>query len=163
MAGPSLREVMGRVLRIQGMSVRGVRLEPKGLVVQVRPRQRKPRCGVCGRPAPGYDTKPGRPWRHLALGETIFWLHYAPRRVSCREHGVRVERVPWAAHDSSFTHAFEELVAWQAQRLDKSSICRMLGINWRTVGTLIERLVEQRLSPNRLEGLQVIGVDELGC
>ena len=46
------------------------------------------------------------------LGETIFWLRYAPRRVRCREHGVRVERVPWAAHDSSFTHAFEELVAW---------------------------------------------------
>ncbi|HYO66837.1 MAG TPA: ISL3 family transposase [Archangium sp.] len=161
-AGPSVGEVMGRVLRIQGMSVRGVQMGPGGLVVQVRPRQRKPRCGVCGRPAPGYDTKPGRLWRHLALGETIFWLRYAPRRVRCREHGVRVERVPWAAHDSSFTHAFEELVAWQAQRLDKSSICRLLGINWRTVGTIIERLVEERLSPGRLEGLQVIGVDELG-
>ncbi|QRK08256.1 ISL3 family transposase [Archangium violaceum] len=162
-AGPSVGEVMGRVLRIQGMSVRGVQMGPGGLVVvQVRPRQRKPRCGVCGRPAPGYDTKPGRLWRHLALGETIFWLRYAPRRVRCREHGVRVERVAWAAHGSSFTHAFEELVAWQAQRLDKSSICRLLGINWRTVGTIIERLVEERLSPGRLAGLQVIGVDELG-
>lgn len=160
-AGPNLREVMGRVLRIQGMSVRGVRLTSRGVVVEVRPRQRKPRCGVCGRPAPGYDTKRVRLWRHLSLGQTIFWLHYAPRRVSCREHGVRVERVPWAGHDSSFTLAFEELVAWQAQRQDKSSICRMLGINWRTVGTIVERLVEQRLSPNRLEGLQIIGVDEL--
>ena len=69
MAGPSVGEVMGRVLRIQGMSVRGVQMGPGGLVVQVRPRQRKPRCGVCGRPAPGYDTKPGRLWRHLALVE----------------------------------------------------------------------------------------------
>jgi len=161
-AGPGLREVLGRVLRIQGMSVLGARLEPRGLVVAVRPRQRKPRCGMCGRPAPGYDTNPARQWRHLALGQTIFWLHYAPRRVRCREHGVRVERVPWAAHDSSFTRAFEELVAWQAQRLDKSSICRLLGINWRTVGTIIERIVEERLSPGRLEGLQIIGVDELG-
>jgi transposase len=141
---------MGRLLRIQGMSVRGAQLEAKGLVVQVHPRQRKLRCGVCGRPCPGYDTKPARLWRHLALGETIFWLHYAPRRVSCREHGVRIERVPWAAHDSSFTRAFEEAVAWQAQRLDKSSICRMLGINWRTVGTIIERVVEERLGKSRL-------------
>lgn len=161
-AGPSLKEVLGRVLRIQGLRVRGARLTARGVVVEVRPRQRKPRCGVCGRPAPGYDTSPGRLWRHLALGQTVFWLQYAPRRVSCREHGVRVERVPWAAHDSSFTRPFEELVAWQAQRLDKSSICRLLGINWRTVGTIIERIVEERLSPNRLEGLQVIGVDELG-
>jgi transposase len=160
-AGPSWREMLGRLLRIQGMSVLGARLEARGMVVQVRPRQRKPRCGVCGRPSPGYDTSHARLWRHLALGQTIFWLHYAPRRVCCREHGVRVERVPWAAHDSSFTRVFEEVVAWQAQRLDKSSICRMLGINWRTVGTIIERVVEERLSKSRLEGLQIIGVDEL--
>ncbi len=94
----------------------------KGRGVEVRPRQRKPRCGVCGRPAPGYDTNSARLWRHLAVGQTILWLHYTPRRVRCREHGVRVERVPWAAHDSSFTRPFEELVAWQAQCLDKSSI-----------------------------------------
>ncbi|HYO51942.1 transposase family protein, partial [Archangium sp.] len=112
MAGLSLREALGRVLRIQGLSVRGAKLEPKGLVVEVRPRQRKPRCGVCGRPAPGYDTSSARLWRHLSVGETILWLNYTPRRVSCREHGVRVERVPWAAHDSSFTRPFEELVAW---------------------------------------------------
>ena len=156
-----MQEVLGRLLRIQGLSVRGAKLESKGLVVEVRPRQRKPRRGVCGRPAPGYDTSPARLWRHLAVGETILWLHYTPRRVRCREHGVRVERVPWAAHDSAFTRPFEELVAWQAQRLDKSSICRLLGINWRTVGTIIQRIVEERLSPSRLEGLQIIGVDEL--
>jgi transposase len=161
-AGLSLQEVLGRLLRIQGLSVQGAKLEPRGLVVQVRPRQRKPRCGVCGRPAPGYDTNSARLWRHLAVGQTILWLHYTPRRVRCREHGVRVERVPWAAHDSSFTRPFEELVAWQAQRLDKSSICRLLGINWRTVGTIIQRVVEERLSTSRLEGLQIIGVDELG-
>ncbi len=162
MAGLSLQEVLGRLLRIQGLSVQGAKLEPRGLVVQVRPRQRKPRCGVCGRPAPGYDTSPARLWRHLAVGETILWLHDTPRRVRCREQGVRVERVPWAAHDSFFTRPFEELMAWQAQRLDKSSICRLLGINWRTVGTLIECVVEERLSTSRLEGLQIIGVDELG-
>jgi transposase len=162
-AGPTnWPEVMGRALRIQAMKVLEARMEPRGLVVEVRPRQRKPRCGVCGHFAPGYDTSPERLWRHVALGGARFWLQYAPRRVSCRKHGVRVERVPWAAHGSSFTRAFEEMVAWQAQRLDKSSICRMLGINWRTVGTIIERVVEERLSPSRLEGLQIIGVDELG-
>ena len=69
--------------------------------------------------------------------------------------------MPWAAHGSSFTRPFEELVAWQAQRLDKSSIRRLLGINWRTVGTIIQRVVEERLSASRLEGPRIIGVDEL--
>ncbi len=30
------------------------------------------------------------------------------------------------------------------------------------MGTIIERIVQERLSPGRLEGLQIIGVDELG-
>jgi transposase len=82
--------------------------------------------------------------------------------VECREHGVRVEQVPWAEHDSHFTREFEEMVAWLAQRMDKSATCRLMGINWRTVGTIVERVVEQRLDERRLEELYVIGVDEPG-
>ena len=51
--------------------------------------------------------------------------------VECREHGVRVEQVPWAAHDSHFTRELEEMVAWLAQRMDKSATCRLMAINWR--------------------------------
>jgi transposase len=160
-AALSVQGLLQRLLSVQGLRVRGAHLETRGVVVDVAPRQREPRCGVCGRLAPGYDTGPQRRWRHLALGGVVFWVRYAPRRVSCPEHGVRVERVPWAAHGSSFTHAFEELVAWQAQRMPKNAVCQLLGIHWRTVGTIIERLVQERLSSSRLEGLQVIGIDEL--
>jgi transposase len=160
-AALSVRELLNRLLGIQGLSVQGAQLTERGVVVDVRPRQRKPRCGLCRRLAPGYDSERERVWRHLALGQFVFWLRYRPRRVTCREHGVRVEHVPWAAHGSHFTRAFEELVAWQAQRMPKSSVCRLLGIHWRTVGTIIQRVVEERLSSSRLEGLQVIGIDEL--
>ena len=92
----------------------------------------------------------------VAAGSTAFWLSYAPRRVECRQHRVRVEQVPWAAHDSHFTREFEEMVAWLAQRMDKSATCRLMAINWRTMGTIVERVVAQRL-----EGLYIIGMDEL--
>jgi len=36
-----------------------------------------------------------------------------------------------------------------------------MAINWRTVGTIIERVVAQRLDAQRLEELYVIGVDEV--
>jgi len=160
-AALSVQELLNRLLGIQGLRVHGAQLTAQGVVVDVRPRQRKARCGLCGRQAPGYDSEPERVWRHLALGQYVFWLRYRPRRVTCPEHGVRVERVPWAAHGSFFTRPFEELVAWQAQRMPKSSICRLLGINWRTVGTIVQRVVKERLSSSRLEGLQVIGIDEL--
>jgi transposase len=154
-------EVLRRLVGVKELVVRGARLEERGVVVEVRPRQRRPRCGVCGRPSPHYDTSQERVWRHLALGRTVFWLSYAPRRARCKVHGVKVERVPWAEHDTHFTHAFEETVAWLSQRMDKTAVTRLMGINWRTVGTLLERVVQAKLDKERLEGLYVIGVDEL--
>lgn len=154
-------ELLRRMLGVKGLVVRGARLEERGVVVAVRPRQRRPRCGVCGRPGPHYDTSQERVWRHLSLGRTVFWLSYAPRRTWCRAHGVRVERVPWAGHGSDFTFEFEELTAWLAQRLDKTATRKLMGINWRTVGAVVERVVQARLDKERLEDLYVIGVDEL--
>ena len=138
-------ELLRRMLGVKGLVVRGARLDERGVVVVVRPRQRRPRCGVCGRPGPHYDTSQERMWRHLSLGRTVFRLSYAPRRTWCKEHGVRVERVPWAAHDSDFTFEFEELTAWLAQRLDKTATRKLMGINWRTVGAIVERVVQARL------------------
>ena len=36
----------------------------------------------------------------------------------------------------------------------------MLGIAWRTVGRIVERVVERKLDPSRLDELRFIGVDE---
>jgi transposase len=156
-----VEKLLGRLLGVRGMRVRGAHLERGDLVVDVLPPRGKSRCGVCGRPSPRYDSCPPRLWRHLALGRTRIWLRYAPRRVQCPVHGVRVEQVPWAAHDSHFTREFEEMVAWLAQRMDKSATCRLMAINWRTVGTIVKRVVAQRLDASRLEELYIIGVDEL--
>jgi transposase len=156
-----MEELLRRLLGVKALVVRGARFEPHGVEVEVRPRQRRARCGECGRPSPGYDTSPSRLWRHLSLGRTAFWLRYAPRRVLCREHGVKVERVPWAAHGSHFTYEFDEMTAWLAQRMDKTATCRLMGINWRTVGTVVQRVVQAKLDPSRLEELYIIGVDEL--
>ena len=154
-------ELLRRLVGVRQLVVSGARLTERGVVVAVRPRQRRPQCGVCGRPGPHYDTSQERVWRHLSLGRTVFWLSYAPRRVRCKEHGVKVEKVPWAGHDSHFTHSFEEMAAWLCQRMDKTAVTRLMGINWRTVGTLLERVVQAKLDKERLEQLYVIGVDEL--
>ncbi len=156
-----LNTVVRRLLGVTHLFVRDIRLAKKGLVVSVRPSWRKPRCGECGRVSPGYDIVPVRQWRHLALGRMMFWLEYTPRRVSCARCGIRVEKVPWAAHNSRFTLDFEELVAYLAQRMDKTAVSTLLGINWRTVGRIIVTVVNERLDPARLDHLRTIGIDEI--
>jgi transposase len=62
---------------------------------------------------------------------------------------------------SRFTSPFEEMVAYLAQRMDKTAVCRLMGIDWRTVGSIVQRVVTDRLDASRLEELYVIGVDEI--
>jgi transposase len=80
--------------------------------------------------------------------------------VSCPECGIRTEAVPWAVPGSRFTKDFEELTAYLAQVTDKTHVTRLLGISWRTVGRIVDRIVRRRLDPERLEGLKRIGIDE---
>jgi transposase len=52
-------------------------------------------------------------------------------------------------------------VAWLATKSDKSAICRLVRIDWQTVGRILERVCEEELDPDRLNDLYEIGVDEV--
>jgi transposase len=75
---------------------------------------------------------------------------------------VKTEKVPWAEHRSRFTKDFEELVAYLAQVTDRTKVTEQVGISWRSVGEIVERVVARRLDPTRLDGLRRIGIDEFG-
>jgi transposase len=153
--------VLRKLLGVTGLWVEGVSFEEDGLVVEVRPSWRRRRCGQCGQRARVKDRRPSRRWRHLALGRIPIWLRYAPRRVACSSCGVVGEKVPWAAHNSRFTLEFEEMTAYLAQQMSQTAVRLLLGIDWRTVGSIVARVVQERLDPKRLEDLYVIGVDEI--
>jgi len=68
--------------------------------------------------------------------------------------------VPWARLECVYTRAFEEMVAYLAQVMDKTAVTRLMGIGWRTVGSIVERVVQDRLDAHRLDGLRNIGIDE---
>src|SRR4051795_4442087 len=51
--------------------------------------------------------------------------------------------------------------AWLAARTDKTAICRLLRVDWDTVGRIVERVCGDELDPARLQELYDIGVDEV--
>jgi transposase len=149
-----------KLLGVAQLFAVGIRSELDALVIEVRPPWRKPRCGTCGQRAPGYDVRPRR-WTALPIGSTRVVLEYAQRRVLCRRcGGIRVEKVPWAAHASWFTEPLEELAAYLATVTDKTTVTQLLGISWRSVGHIMQRVVERKLSPTLLSSLRRIGIDE---
>lgn len=151
-----LRHLVG----IPDLFVRSVEIEGQDLLIEVTPRWRKPRCGRCEQGAPGYDRARERRWRHLGLGEIRLSLCYAPRRVACPACGIRTEQIPWAEAGSRFTRDFEEMVAYLTRVTDKTQVTRLMAIAWRTVGSIVKRVVARKQDPERLSDLRWIGIDE---
>ena len=152
-----LRVLMG----LEDTRVVDVGFDADGLVVDVAPIWRRPRCSGCGEIRPGYDHQRDRRWRHLDVAGMQLHLRYDTRRVHCRTCGVKVERVPWAETGVWFTRPFEDHVGYLAQRCDKTTISAEMRVAWDTVGAIIQRVVARHRTGGVLDGLTQIGVDEL--
>jgi transposase len=160
------RSVWKKLLSLHRAVVEGVRVSDDGtVVVSVRPKAReRDRCPHCLKRCPGYDwgERRRRRWRALDLGTTFAYLEAWAPRVSCREHGVVVAAVPWARHDSGFTRAFEDQVAWLAVRANKTAVAELMRIAWRTVGWICSRVMaDQQAGRDLFAGLTRIGIDEI--
>jgi transposase len=153
-----LREVLG----LKHTRIVGFRFSETALVVAVRPAKRRSFCSGCGGRGARYDRR-HRSWRHLDACGLAIELEYEIWRVACPRCGVTTEMVPWADSCSGFTYAFEDVVAYLAQRADKTSISQMMRVAWKTVGRIIERVVARlgHRREERLCNLRNIGIDEL--
>jgi transposase len=148
-------------LALPGARVTDVRLSGEGVVVRVALRRHRLACSACGQVYRGMHDRAFRRWRHLDLAGRRCLIEYEPRRVDCRDCGVRVEALPWARVGARHTRDFEDLVAFCAQQMAKSQVQRLLRIAWDTVGRIVQRVVADHLDERRLAGLVSIGCDEL--
>lgn len=153
-----------RLLRLEGVNVTGVEFGTGAVVVTVALRRRKLRCPLCPHQTSAayeIERKDVSRWRHLDLGIWRLEVRAELRRLRCPTHGVRVEAVPFARHGSGFSADFEALVAFLATKTDKTTITRLVRVDWETVGRICSRVVADQLDPSRLDGLFEIGVDEV--
>ena len=159
-------KMLGRAFGVESAVVESIRDSDfgPGFVVRVRARAGdRDRCPVCLRRCPRYDAGGAwRRWRTHALGQARTTIEAEGHRVQCATHGVHVSHVPWARHRSGFTRSFEDEVTWFCVRTDKTTVCNMFGIAWRTVGAILERVAGARARcPARLNGVRRIGIDEV--
>jgi transposase len=90
------------------------------------------------------------------------WVEADAPRVNCPVHGPTVIQVPWARHAAGHTRDFDDTVAWLAVHASKSMIVELLGVAWRTVGSILARVAADiDAGVDRLAGLRRIGIDEI--
>jgi transposase len=152
-----------RLLDLPGVWVRKVAFRPDRVVVTVALRRKKLVCPKCSFQTMARENEQDHDsvWRHLDLGVWRLEVHARLRRLRCPEHGALVEGVPFARDGARFTRDFEDLVAWLMTKTDRTAVCRLVRIDWETVGRIIKRVGDELLPADRLGELFEISIDEV--
>jgi transposase len=150
-----------RMLGLPGAWVRDVEFGEQAVIVTVALRRKQPICSGCG--ARGLKIKDHRVkrWRHLDVGGVRCVIECRLRRLYCPGCGDLPEAVEWARGAARYTRDFDDLVAWLAQQMNQTQVTRLMRIAGETVGNIITRIVAEKLPAGRLDGLRLIGVDEV--
>jgi len=152
-----------RLLRLPGVWVKKVRFEPGRVVVTVALRRKRLCCPKCSYSTMARENEQDHDsvWRGVDLGVWQLEIRARLRRLRCPEHGVHVEGVPFARDGARFTRDFEDLVAWLMTKTDRTAVCRLVRIDWETIGRIIKRVGDEVLPLDRLADLFEISVDEV--
>ena len=150
-----------RMLTLPRAWVRDVAFGSEGVIVTVALRPCAPVCSGCGTSGLSIKEHRIKSWRHLDLGALRCEIECLLRRLYCPGCGDVYEQVPWARAGSPYTRDFEDTVAFLAQQMAKTPITKLMRIGWRSVGKILTRVVQDKLDRGRLDGLVMIGVDEV--
>lgn len=155
-----VQDVFNSILGLDQASVRSVELGEAGIVVEVE--VVGPHRCPCGEQVVGRYDSSVRRWRHLDVAGRVLWIEALLARVWCPScERVRTSEVPWARAGARYTRDFEQHVAWLGQRMDLSSLARLVRCGWDAVHRIVGRVVADHLVDSRFDGLRRIGVDEV--
>jgi transposase len=134
----------------------------EALVIDIEPRRNsRPICPECGKRCAGYDRQPVRLFEYLPVWSFKAYFRYAPRRVKCPEHGVKVESLPWGYGKEQMTFSYQVFLARWAKRLSWKETADIFETSWDTVFRAVKFVVDYGLAHRNLEGVTELGVDEI--
>jgi transposase len=132
------------------------------LVIDIDPRRNsQPVCPECRKRWTVYDRQPQRLFEYLPFWEFKVYFRYAPRRVNCPAHGVKVEALPWAYGKERMTFSYQVYLARWAKRLSWKETADIFETSWDTIFRAVQFVVNYGLAHRNLDGVTEIGVDEI--
>lgn len=160
-----LKTIFNKCCKFKSFIVTGVRFDDnqETIIIEIKRRgNSKPKCGRCGRVAPGYDSPEGI--RHFEF--IPFWgfkvqLEYKKCRVECPHCGIRVEKVPWADGNNHLTFQYRKYLADWAKLISWKGVSERFRTSWETVRKAVESVVEYGLEHRRVDDVSAIGIDEV--
>jgi len=130
---------------------------------EIVPRKNSPGvCPACGRRCPTYETAELPRWfEFVPLWNIPVWFAYRMRRVTCSEHGVVTEQVPWCEGKHTQTVEHRQFLANWSKRLSWKETAECFGTTHGKVQRAVAWIVDWGLKNRDLSGVTKIGVDEI--
>jgi len=134
----------------------------EALVIDIKPRHNsKPECPECGKRGKTYDTQPVRFFEYVPIWSFKVYFRYAPRRVRCPRHGIKVEALPWAYGKEQMTISYQVYLSRWAKRLSWKETADIFRTSWDSVFRAVKFVVDYGLANRSLDNVTEIGVDEI--
>jgi transposase len=133
------------------------------LVAEIVPRKNSQGlCPECGAKCPTYETSKQPRWfEFIPLWNIPVWFVYCMRRVTCPEHGVVTEAVPWGDGKHTQTVEYRQFLANWARRLSWKETAECFNTTVGKVFRAVKWIVDWGLKHRDLSGVTKIGVDEI--
>ena len=133
------------------------------IVAELEPRKNSPGlCPECGCKCPTYETAHEHRWfEFVPIWKIPVWLVYRMRRVTCQEHGVVTEKVPWGNGKNTQTVEHRQFLANWARRLSWKETAECFNTTPGKVHRAVEWIVDWGLKHRDLSDITKIGVDEI--
>ncbi|NOG82279.1 MAG: ISL3 family transposase [Planctomycetes bacterium] len=157
-----IKTLLNKCYPVKGFIYGKVILKETRITVKVKERKGSQGiCSQCKKAASTYDHLQERCFRFVPLWGYIVMLAYRPRRVSCPQHGVTVEHIPWAQGKSPICEPFRIFLAHWAKHLSWLEVARQFRVSWKNVFESVEHVVEYGLKHRNLDNVSALGIDEI--
>jgi len=153
------------LLGIKGFYVTKVELEHRGArtaaILTLDRDEAVYLCEHCGQSiAQAFPYRP-REVQHLTLWHHLTFLRVMQYRVLCPRCGWRVERLPFVGCYSRVTHSLAALIAELCKVMSNKAVALFQNVHRATVKTIDKRALQKDQQARPLNGITVLGVDEI--
>jgi transposase len=132
------------------------------LIIDIKARRNsKPECPECGKRGKTHSTQPVRLFEYMPIWAFKVFFSYAPRRVICPAHGVKVEAMPWGYGKEQMTISYQVYLARWARRLSWKETADIFKTSWDSVYRAVRFVVEYGVANRSLDNITEIGIDEI--
>ena len=136
--------------------------DTEALIIDIVPRRNSgPVCPECAKRCTVYDRQPQRLFEYVPVWSFKVYFRYAPRRVKCPKHGVKVEALPWGYGKERMTYSYQIYLSRWAKRLSWKETADIFETSWNTVFRAVKFVVDYGLTNRSFDGVTEIGVDEI--